>query len=127
MIAVDTSTVVLVLAVVTLCVTTAGMSLGVSVPAWRRRRASATPEPLPVSVSTRRVVTGRPAVLPDHRALVRPPIELGPAPRPADDAADRPLSPGEVRDAVAFVEHMIEHDAERLAHLITMWINEDES
>ena len=125
MIATETSTIVLVAAVVTLCISTAVMALGLPSTLFRWRRPARPVESFvpengsAVSTPNRRVVTGRPAVLPSHRALVRPPIELGPAPAPR-------LDPDEVREAIELVEMLIDDDPEQLAGLISMWLDEDQ-
>lgn len=127
MTAVALSTAVLVAAILTLCVTTALTSLALpTMSLWRRRRPTpsgsvAIPEP-PV----RRAVTGLPARLPTYTPAAPGAIELGPVAGPEPVPPDSPPDPAELRDAEALIEHLLERNPERLAELITLWLNEDE-
>lgn len=122
MIAIDTSTAVLAVAILTLCVTTAVTSLALpSFSFTRRRRARETPPDRPA----RRVVTGRPARLPEYPAMTSPAIELGPAPRPVRTPTDGRVGVEHVGDAVALIEQLLDEHPERLAELISLWVNED--
>lgn len=115
MIATDVPTVLLVIGVLALVVTTALSSLAIPTLTFTRRRR---PRPqMAQPAIPRRVVTGRPAAL--------PPLALPPAPRQDPISTDDRPSATHVRDAETLIEHLVEHDPERLADMLTRWINSD--
>lgn len=127
LVAVDVPVIALVIGIVILIITTAVSALSLPELTFRRRRHVHLHFPPSVP---RRVVTGRPAALPrpspDDGPNVAPAIALPPAPPARVD----PYRPSARRDALlddaeAVIEHLIEHDPDRLADLFTRWINSD--
>lgn len=109
--AADVVTAALAIGVVVLCVTTAVSALALPSP-WRQRRRRAVQG---YPVTERRVVTGPP---------VRASIALPPAPRQVAAPSDGPTTG--IREAESLVEHLLDHDPDRLAELLTHWINADD-
>lgn len=130
MIAIDIPSLFLVIGIVVLCATTAVTALSLPSLEWRRGRRGSergVVESLAMErpMMTRRVVTGRPASLPQVSSFLAPAaIELPPA--PARQNARVPDGPRtKVDDAQDFISKLIDDEPERLAELMMQWMNSD--
>ena len=144
-IALDIPSLLLLLGVFVLCITTAVTALSLPGFEWnsRRRRSSAIDEQSVLDLvdpprNSRRVITGRPAALANIAAfpitaasIPTGAIELPAAPTASTGAVPRQIAPTpdrlltNVDRAEALIVQLVDTDPERMAKLMTQWINSD--
>lgn len=126
MLASDVPTALLVVGVIVLCVTTAITTLALpTITISRRERRGHRPgrrfddglQTMIVPASYRRAVA--------TPAVDVPVIELPPA-RQGHEAPDHRPTSSDIAAAEALLEHLLEHEPQRLAELMTTWISTDD-